>query len=93
MDSFQALVQGKSLSHSSLEIQTKLEDLSINVHEVEAILLLLQIWGSSWHRHKIIIHTDNSTAYSGLLDSTLKGLANAPLREIFFDRSQVGHYY
>lgn len=56
---------------------------SINVYEVEAILLLFQLWGPTWHRHKVILYTDSVTACSGLSDTTLKGPANAPLREIF----------
>ncbi len=83
-NAFKALVEGKQLP---LPLSRKLpkdpNDPSINVYEVEAILLLFQTWAPCWHRHHIIIHTDNSTAYSGLLDLTLRGPANAPLREIF----------
>ena len=54
---------------------------SINVHEVEAILLAFQLWSPTWHRHRVIVHTDSTTAFSGLQDSTLRGPANAPLRQ------------
>ena len=58
------------------------DDPSINVHKVEAILLAFQVWSPTWHRKRVIIYTDSTTAASGLEDSTLRGPANAPLRQI-----------
>ena len=58
------------------------DDPSINVHEVEAILLAFHLWAPAWYRKKVIIHTDSKTAVAGLEDSTLRGPANAPLRQI-----------
>ncbi len=55
---------------------------SINVFEVEAILLAFELWAKSWIRHRVIIYTDSSTAESGLLKNTLIGQPNAPLREL-----------
>lgn len=81
-NSFQALISGKGLP-ANRKAPKDPEDLSINVHEVEEILLAFQTWGSIWHRHNIHVYTDSSTAYAGLADSTLKRPANAPLREIF----------
>lgn len=51
---------------------------SINVFEVEAILLAFELWT----RHRVVIYTDSSTAESGLLKNTLIGQSNAPLREL-----------
>lgn len=79
---FRAVVEGKQLP-SNRKLLKDPNDPSINFHEVEAILLLFQTWALVWHRHRIVIHTDSSTACPGLLDFTLKGPANAPLREIF----------
>lgn len=83
-NTFGALIERKQLP---LPLSRKLSqdpnDPSINVYEVEAILLLFQTWAPYWHRHRIIIHIDSSTAYSGLLDLTLRGPANALFREIF----------
>ena len=55
---------------------------SINVFEVEAILLAFELWAKSWIRQRVIIYTDSSTAESGLLKNTLIGQPNAPLREL-----------
>lgn len=55
---------------------------SINVFEVEAILLAFELWAESWTRQRVIIYTDSSTAESGLLNNTLIGQPNAPLREL-----------
>ena len=60
------------------------DDPSINVHEVEAILLAFQIWASNWQRQRVKVYTDSTTAFSGLQDFTLRGPPNAPLREILF---------
>lgn len=79
---FRKIIQGKQLP-SNRKLPKNPNDPSINVHRVEAILLLFQTWAPLWYRHRIIVHTDSSTVYSGLLDSTFKGPPNAPLREIF----------
>lgn len=55
---------------------------SINVFEVEAILLAFELWAESWTRQRVIIYADSSTAESGLLNNTLIGQPNAPLREL-----------
>ena len=54
----------------------------INVREVEAILLILQKWAPTWRHRQILVFTDSNTAYTGFTNLTLKGPANAPLREI-----------
>lgn len=58
------------------------DDSNINVHEVEAILLAFQLWAPAWHRKKVIIHTDSKMAVAGLENLTLRGPANASLRQI-----------
>ena len=57
---------------------------SINVHEIEAILLAFQIWASNWQRQRVKVYTDSTTAFSGLQNFTFKGPLNAPLQEILF---------
>lgn len=59
------------------------DDLSINVHEVEAILLALQAWAHKWEKQQLRVFTDSTTAFLGLSEFTLTGPANAPLREIW----------
>ena len=77
---FQAVVSGKTLPLNR-RMAKNLDDPSINVHEVEAILLAFQLWSPIWHRHRVIVHTDSKTALLGLQDSTLQGPANTPLRQ------------
>ena len=60
-----------------------LDDPSINVHEVEAILLAFQTLVPKWTKQCFKIYTDSITAYEGLKDYVLKGPSNAPLRQIF----------
>ena len=55
---------------------------SINVYEVEALLLAFQLWVPAWHKKKVIIHTDNKTTVTGLKNLAIRGPANASLREI-----------
>ena len=55
---------------------------SINVFEAEAILLAFELWAESWARQRVIIYTNSSTTESGLLNNTLIGQPNAPLREL-----------
>lgn len=54
----------------------------INIHELEAILLAMEAWGSRWHQAEFIIYTDSTTAFDGLTHHTLRGDANLPLRKI-----------
>lgn len=79
---FRALVKGKTLP-ANRKLAKNPDDPSINVHEVEAILLAFQLWAPSWKRQRIKVHTDSTTAFAGLQDYTLRGPPNAPLREIF----------
>ena len=51
----------------------------INVHELEALLVAFHLWAPNWQQSKVIIYTDNTTAYNGLTNLTLRGLANKPL--------------
>ncbi len=77
---FQAVISGKTLPPKRRMAKNP-DDPSINVHEVEAIFLAFQLWSPTWHRHRVIVHTDSTTAFSGLHHSTLQGPANAPLRQ------------
>ena len=81
-DAFCAIVQGKSLP-ANRKIKKNPDDPSINVHEVEAILLAFQIWAEKWSGQRLRVFTDSTTAHSGLRKFTLKGPPNAPLREIW----------
>lgn len=84
---FRAVVEGKTLPQNR-KMTKNSDDPSINVHEVEAILLAFQLWAPAWYRHQIVIHTDSTTAVTGLQDSTLRGPANAPLRQILLLAAQ-----
>lgn len=53
------------------------------MESVSHILLAFQIWAPKWQRQRVKIHTDSTTALSGLQEYTLRGPANAPLREIW----------
>ena len=70
VNAFQAIVNGKTFPLNR-KMAKNPDDPSINVHEVEAILLAFQVWSPTWHRKRVIIHTDSTTAASGLEDSTL----------------------
>ena len=64
------------------------DDPSINVHDVKAILLAFQAWAPKWEKQRLRVFTDSTTAFSGLREFTLKGPANAPLREIWLLAAQ-----
>lgn len=61
-----------------------LQTLSINVFEVEAILLAFQLFSQKWKKARLIVFTDSTTAYSGLKTARFRGLPNVPLRQIMF---------
>ena len=79
---FCAVVQGKSLP-ASRKMGKNPDDLSINMHEVKAILLAFQVWTPKWPKHRIKVYTDSTTAYSGLDEFTLKSPSNTPQREMW----------
>ena len=54
----------------------------INIHELEAILLAIEAWSNCWTQAELIIYTDSSTAYNGLIHHILRGDANQILRKI-----------
>lgn len=76
-NAFCAIVQGKVI-RANRKMKKNPDDPSINVHEVEAILLAFQTWASNWKRQRVKVYTDSTTAFLGLQDFTLKG------REILF---------
>ncbi len=80
-DAFCELVQGKALL-ANRKIKKNSDDPSINVHEVEAILLIFQIWKARWSKKRHKVFTDSIIAFSDLREFTLKGPPNASLREI-----------
>ncbi len=77
---FRAVVSGKMLPPKRRMAKNP-DDSRINVHEMETIRLAFQLWSRIWQRRRVIVHTDSMTAFSGLQDSTLRGPANAPLRQ------------
>ncbi len=81
-DAFCAIVQGKSLP-ANRKMKENPDDASINVHEVEAILLVFQIWAEKWSGQRLRVFTESITAHSGLRKFTLEGPANALLRGIW----------
>ena len=76
------LVNQKNACRARVLVLNQEESPSINVREVEAILLILQKWAPTWRHRQILVFTDSNTAYTGFTNLTLKGPANAPLREI-----------
>lgn len=56
--------------------------ISINVFEVQAILLAFQLFASRWRHCKIILYTDNTTALSGIRANRLRGPPNVPLQQV-----------
>ena len=80
-NAFFAVLQEKSLPANKKKRKNP-DDPSINVHEVKAILLGFQVWAPKWQKQRIKVYTHSTIAYLGLLEFTLKGPPNAPLREI-----------
>ena len=73
---------------TNLSCELPRPNLDINIHEVEAILLAFQTYRHQWTRCCAIIHTDSSTAKSGIDKSTLKDPANYPLRQLLLSAAQ-----
>ncbi len=86
-DAFCAIVHGKSLQ-ANRKMKKNPDDSSINVHEVEAILLSFQIWAEKWSGQRLRVFTDSTTAHLRLCEFTLKGSPNAPLREIWLPAAE-----
>ncbi len=82
-----AIIQGKALPVNR-KMKKNPDDPSINVHEVEAILLAFQAWAPKSEKQRLRVFTDSTTAFSGLCKFRLKGSANAPLREIWLLAAQ-----
>ncbi|KAM7211735.1 hypothetical protein V8F06_012888 [Rhypophila decipiens] len=54
----------------------------INTNEVDAILQGLLLFSHLWLHHTLVIHTDSSTAYTGLGKGALHGPPNVPLKNL-----------
>ncbi|KAG2005332.1 hypothetical protein GB937_008875 [Aspergillus fischeri] len=54
----------------------------INTIEVDAILQGFLLFSHHWLHHTLIIHTDSSTAHTGLSKGFLHGPPNAPLKSL-----------
>lgn len=54
----------------------------INTNEVDAILQGFLLFSHHWLHHTLVIHTDSSTAHSGLRKGFLHGPPNAPLKSL-----------
>jgi hypothetical protein len=54
----------------------------INFNEVDAILQGFLLFSHHWLHHTLVIHTDSSTAYTGLSKGCLHGPPNAPLKSL-----------
>ncbi|KAJ5904837.1 uncharacterized protein N7473_001753 [Penicillium subrubescens] len=54
----------------------------INTQEVDAILQGFLLFSHHWLHHTLVIHTDSSTAYTGLSKGFLHGPPNAPLKSL-----------
>ena len=70
-------------SHSfTSQILTLHSSEHINTLELRAILFAFQLWGPYFHRCRVVVNTDNTTAHNGLVSRRLRGRSNIPLREI-----------
>ena len=78
---FCAILQGKSLPPNR-KMKKNPNDPSINVHEVEALLLVFQIWAEKWSGQRLRVFTDSTKGHSELREFTLKSLPYALLQEI-----------
>ncbi len=76
-------MQRKSLPANKKKMKKNPDDPSINVYEVEAILLAFQIWAEKWSGQQLRVFTDSTTPYSRLREFTLKSPPNVPLQEIW----------
>lgn len=57
--------------------------LDINTYEVRAILLAFERWGPLWRHQHVVIRTDNSAAFRGIVKGTLDSTAaNEELRKL-----------
>ncbi|KAI3244694.1 hypothetical protein CBS147309_9556 [Penicillium roqueforti] len=54
----------------------------INTTEVDAILQGFLLFSHRWLHHTLVIHTDSSTAYTGLSKGFLHGPPNVPLKSL-----------
>ncbi|KAF4769439.1 hypothetical protein HAV15_008849 [Penicillium sp. str.  len=54
----------------------------INTTEVDAILQGFLLFSHHWLHHTLVIHTDSSTAYTGLSKGFLHGPPNVPLKSL-----------
>ena len=70
-------MEDKKLLPLDKKIAKDSNNLSINVHKFEAMLLAFQLWPPAWHRKKVIIHTNNTTAIVRLEDLMLQKSTNA----------------
>ncbi len=59
------------------------DDPSINVYELEAILLAFKIWAPRWSKQRLKVFTDSTSTFSSLREFILKGPPNAPVQEIW----------
>lgn len=60
----------------------------INIHELDALLVAFHAWALRWEKSKVIIYTDYTNAYNGLVNFTLRGPANTPRRKILLLAAQ-----
>lgn len=54
----------------------------INTNEVDAILQGFLLFSHHWLHHTLVVHTDSSTAHTGLSKGFLHGPPNAPLKSL-----------
>lgn len=72
----------------AMELPKFLRDKHINILEVRAILVSFQLWGHQWARKKVIIHTDSTAAWRGLINHRLEGAGFYPLRRILLTAAE-----
>jgi hypothetical protein len=55
----------------------------INVKEAQAIVEAFKLYAHLWRSHRVILHTDNTTALYGVWNGYSKVAADVPLRQLF----------
>lgn len=61
---------------------------NLSTYQNSPLLVVFYSWALRWEKSKVIISTDNTTAYNGLVNFTLRGPASKPIRKILLLAAQ-----
>ena len=76
------LSQAFSLATGSGPVET------INVYEIKAVLFAIDAWATHFQHARLVVNTDNTTAFSGLISNRLHGGTNSLIRRILVKAAQ-----